>query len=260
MGEVFWNPIVEKIRKRLEGWNRALLSRRGRYTLVKTVLSGIPIYFMSVFKIPVKVAKSIEKSMRDFLWEGKDEKKKDHLVNWETVSLSKEKGVLAIGKIVARNMALLGKWLWRFPNECGSLWHAVIKSKYGIQCHNCSVASVAGSLVVFLPWNFNFHRNLLDKEVSELISLLSRLENVSLSPMLKDRLVWNIHSSDSFTCKSFLDKIIDTSHFSQFLFHNKIWKACTSFKVKVYMWILVHGGTLTNDSLQKKRRSRYLNS
>ncbi|XP_028058859.1 uncharacterized protein LOC114262688 [Camellia sinensis] len=72
-GEMFWNPVMERIGKRLEGWNRALLSHGGGYTLVKTVLSGIPIYFMSLFEISVKVAKSIEKLMRDFLWEGKDE-------------------------------------------------------------------------------------------------------------------------------------------------------------------------------------------
>ena len=41
--------------------------------MVKIVLSGIPIYFMSLFRIPIKVAKFIEKVMRDFLWEGKDE-------------------------------------------------------------------------------------------------------------------------------------------------------------------------------------------
>lgn len=90
------------------------------------------LYLFHLFKILVKVAKSIEKLMRDFLWEGKDEERKDHLVKWETVSLPKEKRGLAVGNIVARNMFLLGKWLWRFPIECGLLWHAVIKSKYGM--------------------------------------------------------------------------------------------------------------------------------
>ncbi|GMQ06052.1 hypothetical protein CsSME_00050793 [Camellia sinensis var. sinensis] len=108
-GDMFWNPVVEKIGKRLEKWSRALLSHGGRYTLVTTVLSGILIYFMSLFKITVKVAKSIERLMRDILWEEKDERMKDHLVKWEIVSLPKEKGGLAVGNILARNMALLGK-------------------------------------------------------------------------------------------------------------------------------------------------------
>lgn len=59
---------MEKIGKRLEGWSKALLSCEGRYTLVKSVLNGIPIYVLSLFKIPAKVAKALEKLMRDFLW------------------------------------------------------------------------------------------------------------------------------------------------------------------------------------------------
>lgn len=55
-----------------------------------------------------------------------------HLVRWEIVSLPKDKEGLALGNIVARNIALLGKWLWRFPRESESLWHSIIKSKYGV--------------------------------------------------------------------------------------------------------------------------------
>ena len=37
-------------------------------------LSGIPVYFFSLFKAPSSICKSIKKLMRDFLWEGIDEK------------------------------------------------------------------------------------------------------------------------------------------------------------------------------------------
>lgn len=131
--ESFWKPVVDKIGKRLlEDWKRALLSKRGRYTLIQSILSGIPIYFLSLFKVPIRVAKSIESIMSDFLWKGKDGGKKMHLVRWEIVSLSKDKGGLALGNIVARNLALLGKWLWRIPLESDSLWFSIIKSKYGV--------------------------------------------------------------------------------------------------------------------------------
>ena len=35
--------------------------------------------------------------------------------------------------MVSKNIALVAKWLWEFPMELGSLWHKVIKSKYGLQ-------------------------------------------------------------------------------------------------------------------------------
>lgn len=40
---------------------------------------------------------------------------------------------LALGKLVERNVALMTKWLWRFPPESDLLWHVVNKSKYGLQ-------------------------------------------------------------------------------------------------------------------------------
>jgi hypothetical protein len=42
-------PLVEKIGARLPGWKGKILTTAGRETLVKTVLSSIPIYHFTVF-------------------------------------------------------------------------------------------------------------------------------------------------------------------------------------------------------------------
>jgi hypothetical protein len=62
-----WNGILEKMDCRLVGWKRPLLSKGGRVTLIKSTLANIPTYYMSLFKIPVKVANRIEKLQQDFL-------------------------------------------------------------------------------------------------------------------------------------------------------------------------------------------------
>ena len=59
------------------------------------------------------------------------EGKKDHLVSWDIVCNPKVKGGLEFGKISLRNLALLGKWLWRYPRESSAMWHQVILSIYG---------------------------------------------------------------------------------------------------------------------------------
>ena len=76
-----WNPILEKMERRLAGWKRLYLSKGGRLTLIKSTLSSLPTYFLSLFPIPSSVAKRIEKIQRDFLWGGVGEEFKYHLVN-----------------------------------------------------------------------------------------------------------------------------------------------------------------------------------
>ncbi|CAL9004181.1 unnamed protein product, partial [Prunus brigantina] len=124
--------LMDKVEKRLQKWKRACLSKGGRLTLIQAVLSNIPSYYMSLFKMPIRVVAKVEQLMRNFLWEGLEEGKKCHLVRWEWVSKSKEEGGLGIGSLRERNEALRAKWLWRFPLETNSLWHRIIKSKYGI--------------------------------------------------------------------------------------------------------------------------------
>jgi hypothetical protein len=76
-----WNPILERVEKRLAGWKRLYLSKGGKLTLIKSTLSSIPTYFLFLFPIPTRVANRLEKLQRDFLWCGMEEKPKFYLVN-----------------------------------------------------------------------------------------------------------------------------------------------------------------------------------
>ena len=127
----FWDPVIERISRRLDGWQKAYLSFGDRIALIHSCLSYILSYFLSLFKIPASVVAKIERLQRDFLWLGVGEGKRDHLVSWNVVCKPRVKGGLGFGKISLRNLALLGKWLWRYPRESTTLWHQVILSIYG---------------------------------------------------------------------------------------------------------------------------------
>lgn len=52
----FWEPVIERVAKRLDGWNWNCLSKGGMLTLVSSVLDIIPIFFLSKFKLQKRVA------------------------------------------------------------------------------------------------------------------------------------------------------------------------------------------------------------
>ncbi|RVW44756.1 putative ribonuclease H protein [Vitis vinifera] len=83
------------------------------------------------FRMPKRVARRLEKLQRDFLWGGGSTERKAHLVSWEKVCVSKEKGGLGLRKIVQLNKALLGKWVWRFARAKDEMWKRVLVAKYG---------------------------------------------------------------------------------------------------------------------------------
>ena len=64
--KTIWNPILEKMERRLAGWKQLYLSKGGRVTLIKRTLLNLPTYFHSLFSIPAYVAYRIAKLQRNF--------------------------------------------------------------------------------------------------------------------------------------------------------------------------------------------------
>ena len=56
-----WTSILERMEKRLAGWRKRYLSKGGRITLIKSTLSSLPTYFLSLFPIPTSVVHRLEK-------------------------------------------------------------------------------------------------------------------------------------------------------------------------------------------------------
>ena len=55
-----WNPILEKMEKKLSGWKCLYLSKGDRLMLLKSTLSNLPTYFLSLFTIPKVVTTRLE--------------------------------------------------------------------------------------------------------------------------------------------------------------------------------------------------------
>jgi len=63
-----WNRVIEKMERLLAGWKKLYFSKCGQLTLIKSTISNLPTYYMSLFPIPVSVAARLERLQLDFLW------------------------------------------------------------------------------------------------------------------------------------------------------------------------------------------------
>lgn len=69
--------LLEKIKEKLAAWKCKTLSLAGRTTLVRSVLNSIPLYTMSLFKLPKQICNKIDSYTRRFWWGCSENKNKN---------------------------------------------------------------------------------------------------------------------------------------------------------------------------------------
>ncbi|GJV99434.1 RNA-directed DNA polymerase, eukaryota [Tanacetum coccineum] len=223
-----WAEVISKLSSRLFRWKLKTLSSEGRLTLIKSVLTAIPLYHMSIFKAPICVLNKMEAIRRNFFngVEGLD--RIITWIAWKHVLASKEKGGLGVSSYFALNQALLLKWVWRFISQDTSLWSKFIIAVHGYKGSLDKVATITRTS----PWLdilrevsslkskgidllnyagrkkdinvaeklghsslvFSFRRHPRgEAEEEQLHSLLSCIDYVGL-PQIPDRWVWSLSS------------------------------------------------------------------
>lgn len=88
--------VVNKIQKKLFGWQVRKLLMAGRITLVRSVLLAKPNYFMYTARIPISVCNEIERIARNFIWGTIVEARKTTLVSWKDCCRLLEVGGLGL--------------------------------------------------------------------------------------------------------------------------------------------------------------------
>ncbi|RVW48620.1 Transposon TX1 uncharacterized 149 kDa protein [Vitis vinifera] len=281
---VVWDGVEERMRKRLALWKRQFISKGGRITLIRSTLASMPIYLMSLMRIP-------------------------------------RVGGLGIRKFSILNRALLCKWSWRFAAERESLWKLIISTKYGeegggwiscevregygvglwkeirkegvlmfknisfivgdgrrvkfwkdIWCGNIPLCEAFPSLFAFAVsqdawvadcwdsmgdaggWYPCFSRSFNNWELEAVASLLSILQGKRLNVGMEDRVVWNASKNETFSVKS-LYNTLDSGGAVPFPWRI-IWSPCVPTKVGFFAWEASWGKVLTQDQL--KRRGWFL--
>jgi hypothetical protein len=108
-----WSWIEKIFEKRISNWSHRWFTLRERVTLVKSVLESIPVYWLSLSKIPKGILDKIRRRMFTFLWDGKKEKKAIHLIICKRIAKRKKTSGWGIKNIYTFGKSLAAKSFWR---------------------------------------------------------------------------------------------------------------------------------------------------
>nr|GEV35316.1 reverse transcriptase [Tanacetum cinerariifolium] len=215
-------------------WGDDLGCSIGHVVLLKSVLNSLPLYFMSLFQVPVGVMEEIEKIRRSFFWGKALGERNLCIMDWGTITKSKPNEGLDVGNLRVTNKALLCKWVWRYENKKEALWRKAIDAKYGRIKHSLS-PSIPSKALVSLVWkkitdilhSMSPSGVVAKKGLVHCIGKANKLGPVCDSGLWKmvngngrnDKVVWSFDYLGKFSSRSF-GKEMENSSYSDPLLHS----------------------------------------
>lgn len=106
---VNWKSVMQKFFKRQSNWKLTTFYIGDQARFLKQVLRSISIYYMSLFLLPIQMAKYLEVSCSRFFQGGNDDSFMMPWVKWDLVLTDKSRRGFDIGSLVVLNFALLKK-------------------------------------------------------------------------------------------------------------------------------------------------------
>ncbi|XP_016173488.1 uncharacterized protein LOC107615992 [Arachis ipaensis] len=92
-----WMPIIDKVEEKLSLWKAKVLNKAKKLVLIKSVLNSLPVYYLSLYKMPKAVAEKLIFLQKRFLWSKEDGRNGMALVKWELVQAPKKLGSFGVG-------------------------------------------------------------------------------------------------------------------------------------------------------------------
>jgi hypothetical protein len=125
-----FQSLQAKLAKCLVEWDDCHKSQAAKEVLIKAIAQAIPLYVMSVFKLPLGLCDELTNMIRRYWWGAENGKRKTHWVAWDIMMRPKECGGLGFRDTRLFNQALLVKQAWRLIQCPDTLCARLLKAKY----------------------------------------------------------------------------------------------------------------------------------
>lgn len=122
--------LKERIWDKLHSWRNHLLNQAGKEVLIKSVVTALPTYVMSAFKLLTSRCNEVNSMIARFWWGVINGDRKVHWKRWEIMTPGKKDDDFGLRELYAFNSAMLATMASWNMTEPNTLWVKVTKSLY----------------------------------------------------------------------------------------------------------------------------------
>jgi hypothetical protein len=125
-----FEAMVSRVERRMISTS-IFLTEEGKLEMVKSVISSMPTYYMTILKVPISILNQVDEYRRHDFWNGSDiNSKKPPLVACKMVTRPKLEVGLGLIKLRTHNDTLLMKYLHKVNNKLNIPWVKHIWESY----------------------------------------------------------------------------------------------------------------------------------
>jgi hypothetical protein len=125
-----FQSLQARLAKCLVEWDDSHKSQAAKEVLIKAIAQAIPVYVMSVFKLPLGLCDELTRMIRRYWWGAENGKRKTHWIAWDIMLRPKDYGGVGFRDMRLFNQALLARQAWRLIQYPDTLCARILKAKY----------------------------------------------------------------------------------------------------------------------------------
>jgi hypothetical protein len=125
-----FESLQARLARALVEWEDNHKSQAAKEILIKAIAQALPVYVMSVFKLPLGLCDELTRMIRRYWWGVENGKRKTHWVAWDIMLRPKDYGGVGFRDMRLFNQALLARQAWRLIQYPNTLCAQLLKAKY----------------------------------------------------------------------------------------------------------------------------------